>query len=126
MAYKRVSPGVPFFTRPRLPVLPDLPTKFVTTGQQISEAPHRLHLEKMTVVNTCNQFECAIIQQINTAIDTDCLADLNDEDTGLLQGTVRKFFAGLYSTFGAITPLRPHVRLAQRRMLCRLLNARLR
>ena len=101
LAYARVSPGVPFI-RPRLPVLPDL-TKPNTTGQQITEA-HRLHLEKMTVFNTCNQIERTIIQQINTAIDADCLADLIDEDTGLLVGTVPEIFADLYSTFGAITP----------------------
>ena len=102
MAYERVNLGVPFI-RPRLPVLPDLTKPASTTGQQIIEAL-RLHLEKMTVFNTCNQLERTIIQQMNTAIDADCLANLIDEDTGLLQGTVPEMFADLYSTFGAITP----------------------
>ena len=46
-----------------------------------------------------------VIQQTNTAIDADCLVDLIDEDTGLLQGTVPEIFADLLNrTFGAITP----------------------
>ena len=61
-------------------------------------------LEKTTLFNTCNQLERTIIQQINTAIDTNCLAGLINEDTGLLQGTVHEIFTNLHGTFGAITP----------------------
>jgi hypothetical protein len=99
LAYERVSPGVPF-VRPVLPVLPDLAN---ATAAQISEA-HRLFAELTSIFNTCNLVERTIIQQINTALDDDCLADLINEDTGLLQGTIPEIFVELYRTFGAISP----------------------
>jgi hypothetical protein len=99
IAYERVSPGVTF-DRPTPPVLPDLAR---STVPQITEA-HRLHQELQSIYSTCNLIERTITQQINTAIDDDCLADLIDEDTGLLQGTIPEIFAELYSTFGSITP----------------------
>jgi len=53
---------------------------------------------------SCNLIERTIIQQINTAIDPDCLADLIDDDTGLLEGTVPVILASLFATYGSITP----------------------
>jgi hypothetical protein len=99
LAYERSSPGVPF-VRPILPILPDLSQ---STAAQIAEA-HRLFAEQTNTFNACNQIERTIIQQINTALDEDCLADLINEDTGLIQGTVPEIFIDLYRTFGAITP----------------------
>jgi hypothetical protein len=52
----------------------------------------------------CNLIERTIIQQINTAVDPDCLADLIDEDTGLLEGPVPNIMKQLFETYGAITP----------------------
>ena len=101
IAYDRVSPGVPF-NRPALPVLPDLTLPGITQFQ-ITEA-HRVHTAEMTIFTTCNLIARTITQQINTAIDDDCLANLIDDDTGLLEGTIPEIFAELYSTFGAITP----------------------
>jgi uncharacterized membrane protein YgcG len=99
LAFERSSPGVPF-VRPVVPILPDLSQ---STAAQIAEA-HRLFKEQTISFNACNQVERTIIQQINTALDEDCLADLTNEDTGLIQGTVTEIFADLYRTFGAITP----------------------
>ena len=81
-------------------MLPDLTE---STSHQIADA-HHLHLENMHRFNSCNSIERTIIQQINTAIDDDCLADLIDDDTGLLQGTIPQIFEELYNSFGAITP----------------------
>jgi uncharacterized membrane protein YgcG len=99
LAYERSSPGVPF-VRPLRPILPNL---LESTGAQIAEA-HRLFAEQLQTFNACNQIERTIIQQINTALDDDCLADLINDETGLIQGTVPEIFVNLYRTFGAITP----------------------
>jgi hypothetical protein len=99
LSFDRSSPGVPFL-RPVLPILPDLSQ---STAAQIAEA-HRAFTEQTMSFNACNQVEHAIIQQINTALNEDCLADLVNEDTGLVQGTVQDIFDELYRTFGAITP----------------------
>jgi hypothetical protein len=80
-----------------------MPNLTVATAAQITEA-HRLHLVNMNLFTTCNLIKRTIIQQINTAIDNDCLADLIDDDTVLLQGTIPEIFDELYSSFGAITP----------------------
>jgi hypothetical protein len=99
LAYDRVSPDVPF-VRPALPVLPDLEN---ATAAQITEA-HRQFSALTATFNTCNLIERTITQQINTALDDDCLADLINSDTGLLQGTIPQIFVELYRTFGAISP----------------------
>jgi hypothetical protein len=98
-AYERISPGMPFI-RPLLPVLPPLDG---ATAAQIAVAQEQYD-NTMTNFKACNLIERTIMQQINTAIDDDCLADLIDDDTGLLEGTVPTIFQELYSTYGAITP----------------------
>jgi hypothetical protein len=65
-------------------VLPDL-TNIATA--QITEARQQYN-DDMETLKACNITERTIIQQINTAIDEDCLADLIDNETGLLEGTV--------------------------------------
>jgi hypothetical protein len=53
----------------------------------------------------CNLIERTIIQQLNTAINKDCLADkLIDDETGLLEGTVPQILQNLFDTYRAITP----------------------
>jgi hypothetical protein len=99
LAYDRVSPGVPFI-RPALPVLPDLAN---ATSAQIAEA-RQTYTDNMNTFKACNLIERTIIQQINTAIDEDCLADLIDDDTGLLEGTVPQIMQELFDTYGSITP----------------------
>jgi hypothetical protein len=81
-AYELVSPGIPF-ARPVQPILPDL-TVAGTTAAQIDEAL-RIYNEATTIFHTCNLVERTIVQQINTALDDDCLADLINDETGLLQ-----------------------------------------
>jgi hypothetical protein len=98
-AYARVSPGAPF-TRPLLPVLPDLTA---STAPQIAEA-RQLYADEISIFTACNLIERTIIQQINTALDEDCLADLIDDDTGLLEGTIPQIIQTLFDTYGAITP----------------------
>jgi hypothetical protein len=98
-AYNRVSPGVPF-TRPTLPVLPDLTN---STAPQIAEA-RQLYADNMAAFQACNLIERTIIQQINTALDPDCLADLIDDETGLLEGTIPEILQSLFDTYGDITP----------------------
>jgi hypothetical protein len=97
--YNRISPGAPF-TRPILPVLPDLTQ---ATAPQIAAA-RQLHTDDIATFQACNLIERTIIQQINTALDEDCLADLIDDDTGLLQGTIPQILQSLFDTYGAITP----------------------
>ena len=70
---------------------------------QIAEA-RELHAENSENFQSCNLIERTIIQQINTAVDKDCLADLIDNDTGLLKGTVTQILKELFDTYGAITP----------------------
>jgi hypothetical protein len=67
-AYDRVSPRVPFI-RPVNPILPDLTTE---TTAQIATA-RQLYADNSEAFKMCNQIECTIIQQINTAIDPDWL-----------------------------------------------------
>ena len=59
---------------------------------------------QMDNFKSSNLIERTIIQQINTAINPDCLADLIDDDTVLLEGTVPVILASLFSTYGSITP----------------------
>jgi hypothetical protein len=83
LTYKHVSPGV-HFDRPVLPVLPDLTNGTIA---QIAEARQQ-YTGNMETFKACNLIERTIIQQINTVIDEDCLTDLIDDETGLLEGTV--------------------------------------
>jgi hypothetical protein len=99
IAYERSSPGVPF-VRPTLPVLPNLTA---ATVAQIAEA-RIIYNENMDIFKACNLIERTIIQQINTALDKECLADLIDDETGLLTGTVPEILHTLFETYGAITP----------------------
>jgi len=39
-----------------------------------------------------------------TAVDADCLADLIEDETGLLEGTVPEILQELFETYSAITP----------------------
>jgi hypothetical protein len=98
-AYQRISPGVPF-DRPILPVLPDL---LNSTGAQIEDARRRFE-DNLIAFNACALIEWTIIQQINTALDEDCLADLIGDDTGLLEGTIPEIIQALFDTYGSITP----------------------
>ena len=98
-SYDRISPGVPF-TRPALPELPNLST---STANQIAVA-EEIYAKTLEEFKTCNLLERTIIQQINTAVDADCLADLIDDETGLLEGPVHTIMAQLFETYGAITP----------------------
>jgi hypothetical protein len=99
VAYARVSPGDPFI-RPVLPVLPDLT---IATAAVIAAA-HQLYNSQLVIFQACNLIERTIIQQINTALDEDCLADMIDDDTGLLEGTIPEILQTLFDTYGAITP----------------------
>jgi hypothetical protein len=98
-AYNRVSRDVPF-VRPALPVLPDLNT---FTAPPIA-ATRQTYADDLAAFQACNLIERTIIQQINTAIDEDCLANLIDDETGLLDGTVPEILQNLFDTYGDITP----------------------
>ena len=98
-AYDYVSPGVPFI-RPVNPILQDLTDG---TGAQIATA-RQLYAKNSAPFKMCNQIERTIIQQINTAADPDCLVDLTNDDTGLLEGTVPLIMKQLLETYGAIPP----------------------
>jgi hypothetical protein len=99
VAYEQSAPGTPF-TCPNLPVLANLAE---ATQFQIGEGRHTFSEETKTY-NLCNQVERSIIQLINSSIDTDCLADLYDEETGLLTGTIPEILQNLFNTYGNITP----------------------
>jgi hypothetical protein len=88
------------FDHPILPVIPDLSN---STVARINEA-RQLFKDNLAAFNTCNLIERTIVQQINTALDDDCLANLIDNDTGLLEGTILQIIQTLFDTYGAITP----------------------
>jgi hypothetical protein len=100
LAYERSSPGAPF-VRPDLPVLP--PALAESTAAQIADARHTYD-DNMDIFKSCNLIERTIVQQINTALDEDVLADLIDDETGLLTGTVPEILQSLFDAYGAITP----------------------
>ena len=58
----------------------------------------------MIAFNDCNIIERTIVQKINTAMDNDVLADLINDSTGLLVGTIPEIMAELYNMYGTITP----------------------
>jgi hypothetical protein len=99
-AYHRISPGVPF-DRPILLVLPDL---LNSTAAQIKDARRHFKDDLIAFNAACILIERTIVQQINTALDEDCLADLIDDDTGLLEGTILEIIQTLFDTYGSITP----------------------
>jgi hypothetical protein len=99
LTYNCVSPGAPL-VRPLLPLLPDLASM---TAPQIG-AGRQLYANELVVFQACNLIERIIIQQINTALDQDCLADLINDETGLLEGTIPVIIQTLFDTYGEITP----------------------
>ena len=58
----------------------------------------------MIAFNDCNIIEGTIVQQINTELENDFLADLIDNATGLLAETIPEIMAEVYDTYGTITP----------------------
>jgi hypothetical protein len=74
-----------------------------STVAQINEA-RQLFKDNLAAFNACKLIERTIVQQINTALDDNCLADLIDDDTGLLEGTIPCIIQTLFDTYGAITP----------------------
>jgi hypothetical protein len=99
LTYNRVSPGVPF-VRPLLPLLPDLTSM---TAPQIA-AVRQLYAGELVVFQAYNLTQGTIIQHINTALDQDCLANLIDDETGLLEGTIPVIIQTLFDTYGEINP----------------------
>jgi hypothetical protein len=97
--YARISPNDPFI-RPTLPILPDPTgaTGAVVAAQRTSfeAALHEFH--------TCNLVQRVIVQQLNTALDGDVIANMADDVTGLLEGTIPEIFQSLYKTYGKISP----------------------
>jgi hypothetical protein len=81
-------------------VLPNLTN---STAAQITEARQQ-HTGGMETFKACNLIQRTIIQQINTAIYEDCLANLIDYETGLREGMVPQIMKELFDTYGAITP----------------------
>ena len=57
----------------------------------------------MISFNNCNIIERTIVQQMNTAMDKNVLADLIEDSTGLLVGTIKEIMAELYNTYGTVT-----------------------
>ena len=98
IVYETLAPGTPFI-RPALPVLPDLDD---STGPQIQEARHTF-AESTKAYNLCNQVERSLLQMINSAIEDDCLSDLYDAETGLLEGTIPEIIQSLFGTYGTVT-----------------------
>jgi hypothetical protein len=97
-AYARITPGTPFH-RPALPAPP------VTDGTAAVIAASRQHYDKqMSAFNKCTLIERTIVQQINTALDDDVLANLVNDAIGLLISTIPDIMRELYDTYGTVTP----------------------
>ena len=58
----------------------------------------------MIAFNDCNIIKRTIVQQINTALDNDVLADLIDDSTGLLVGTIPDIMDEQYDMYDTVTP----------------------
>ena len=91
-AYDRIAPGTLFV----FPAMPPAPNTEGTAA--VIAANHLAYNEKLTIFNDCNLIEQTIVQQINTALDTNVLADLIDDATGLLLGTIPEIMSELYDT----------------------------
>ena len=59
--------------------------------------------EKLLNFNICTNIKRTIFQQINTALEIDALANLIENQTGFLNGTVPKIIQNFYDTYGMIT-----------------------
>ena len=76
-----------------------------TEGTAAVIAANRLaYNEKLTIFNDCNLIERTIVQQINTALDTNVLAALIDDATGLLVVTIPEIMSEIYDTYSTVTP----------------------
>ena len=58
----------------------------------------------MITFNDYNAIERTIVQQINTALENNFLADLIDNFTGLLVRTIPEITVELYDTYDTVTP----------------------
>jgi hypothetical protein len=97
-AYACITPGTPYHC-------PALPAPPVTNGTAAVIAASRQHYdEQMSAFNKCTLIKRTIIQQINTALDDGVVADLIDDATGLLIGTIPYRMQELYDTYGTVTP----------------------
>jgi hypothetical protein len=97
-AYACIAPGTPFH-RPALPAPP------VTGGTSAVIATSRQHYdEQMSAFNKCTLIKRTIVQQINTALDDNVLADLINDATGLLIGTIPYIMREFYDRYGTVTP----------------------
>jgi hypothetical protein len=69
-----------------------------STANQIAVG-QEIYKKIMAVFKMCNLIERTIIQQINTAVDPDCLvADLINDNTSLLEGPVPNIMKQLSET----------------------------
>ena len=76
-----------------------------TEGTATVIAANRLaYNEKLTILNDCNLIKRTSVQQINTVLDTDVLADFIGDATGLLVGTIPEIMNELYDPYGTVTP----------------------
>ena len=97
-AYDRIDPGTPFIC----PYLPTLPTNEGTTT--VINASRQAYNDQMIAFANCNIIERTIIQQINTAMDNDVLAELIDESTGLIVETIPYIMGELCDMYVTVTP----------------------
>ena len=91
-AYAHIVPGNPFIR----PSLPTLPTTEGTAA--VINSAHQAYNGQMVAFNDCTIIKHTIVQQINTALDNDVLADLIDDSTGLLIGAIPEIVGELYDT----------------------------
>ena len=97
-AYACIAPGTPFVW----PSLPTLPTTEGTAA--VINADRQAYNDQMIAFNNCNIIEQTIFQQINHALDNNVLADVIDDSTGLLVGTIPDIISRLYDTYGTVMP----------------------
>ena len=96
-AYACITPGTSFIR----PSLPTLPTTKVTAA--VINATRQAYNYQMISFNNCNIIERNIVQRINTALENDVLADLINDSTGLLIGTIPEIMGKLYDTYSTVT-----------------------
>ena len=97
-AYAYIAPVTPFIRT----YLPTLPTTEGTVA--VINAACQAYDDQMIAFNGCNIIERAIVQQINTTLYNDVLADLVNNSMGILVGTIPEIMAELYNTCGTVMP----------------------
>ena len=98
--YARINPAT-IFDRPTTHPVP--PTQIYGATQYQIQNTIRQYNEDVQEFNPCNLIERTVIQQINSAVNDEYLADLINPDTDILTRTFPTILHTLFASYGDIT-----------------------